>query len=127
MKRSSGILAMTLLAFSFAAPAFAEGTMSDKMGMSESHDMRASKLIGVPVYNDHNEKIGQIDEVILPATGGEVSVVLSVGSFTGGTKMVKIPFSHVTMNGGHEMMTGDGGKKAIMAMPNYEYMGGGGG
>jgi sporulation protein YlmC with PRC-barrel domain len=120
MKRSSSILAVALLAFTAAVPTLAHAADF----MTSGHDMRATKMVGVPVYNDHNEQIGQIDEVLLPANGGEVSLVLSVGSFTGGSKMVKVPLSHITTGGAHAMMTGDGSKTAMMAMPSYNYVGG---
>jgi sporulation protein YlmC with PRC-barrel domain len=120
MKRSRSILAVALLAFTAAVPAMAQTYDF----MTGTHDMRASKMVGTPIYNDHNEKIGQVDDVLLPSNGGEVSLVLSVGSFTGGSKMVKIPLSHVTMTGQHPMMTGDGSKTAMMAMPSYSYVGG---
>jgi sporulation protein YlmC with PRC-barrel domain len=44
---------------------------------------RASKLVGVNVYNDANEKIGDINEVILDKSGKVENVVLGVGGFLG--------------------------------------------
>ena len=50
--------------------------------MTGDHNMRASKVIGMPVYNEHGDKIGVIDDITLPASGGEVSAVLSVGGLS---------------------------------------------
>jgi len=44
---------------------------------------RASRLIGSDVYNDKNEKVGKIDDLIL-APDGKLSVaVVNVGGFLG--------------------------------------------
>ncbi len=44
---------------------------------------RASKLVGVNVYNEANEKIGDIGDVILDKSGKVENVVLGVGGFLG--------------------------------------------
>jgi sporulation protein YlmC with PRC-barrel domain len=44
-------------------------------------EWRASKLVGVNVYNDANEKIGDINDVILDKSGKVENVVLGVGGF----------------------------------------------
>jgi sporulation protein YlmC with PRC-barrel domain len=44
---------------------------------------RASKLVGVNVYNDANEKIGDINDVILDKAGKVENVILGVGGFLG--------------------------------------------
>ena len=46
-------------------------------------EWRASKLVGVNVYNDVNEKIGDINDVILDKSGKVENVVLGVGGFLG--------------------------------------------
>ena len=44
---------------------------------------RASKLIGLNVYNDQNEKLGDISEILLDKSGKIDGVVLGVGGFLG--------------------------------------------
>jgi sporulation protein YlmC with PRC-barrel domain len=44
---------------------------------------RASKLVGVNVYNDASEKIGDINDVILDKAGKVENVILGVGGFLG--------------------------------------------
>jgi sporulation protein YlmC with PRC-barrel domain len=46
-------------------------------------EWRASKLVGVDVYNEANEKIGDINEVILDKSGKSANVILGVGGFLG--------------------------------------------
>jgi sporulation protein YlmC with PRC-barrel domain len=55
---------------------------------------RASKLVGVNVYNQNNDKIGDIREVIVDKTGKADAVVIGVGGFLGiGQKDVAVAFS----------------------------------
>jgi sporulation protein YlmC with PRC-barrel domain len=44
---------------------------------------RASKLMGLDVYNDSNEKLGDISEILLDKTGKVNAVVIGVGGFLG--------------------------------------------
>jgi hypothetical protein len=44
---------------------------------------RASKVIGVTVYNGANDKIGQITDLIMDREGQVKEVVISVGGFDG--------------------------------------------
>src|SRR3712207_6652500 len=50
--------------------------------MSPEH-MRASKLMGVDVYGSDNQKIGDIDELILDRQGKIHGIVVGVGGFLG--------------------------------------------
>jgi sporulation protein YlmC with PRC-barrel domain len=57
---------------------------------------RASKLRGLDVYNNSNEKIGDIREVLLDQSGKAEAVVIGVGGFLGiGERDVALPFSEV--------------------------------
>ncbi|HEV7601839.1 MAG TPA: PRC-barrel domain-containing protein [Bradyrhizobium sp.] len=56
-------------------------------------EWRASKLAGVNVYNEANEKIGDINDVILDKSGKASNVILGVGGFLGmGEHLVAVPF-----------------------------------
>lgn len=56
-------------------------------------DWRASKLKGVNVYNNANEKIGDINEVLIDSSGKIDGVVIGVGGFLGmGEHDVAVPF-----------------------------------
>ena len=57
---------------------------------------RASKLVGLNVYNSTNEKIGDINELITDSSGKIDIVVIGAGGFLGmGEHNVGIPFSQV--------------------------------
>lgn len=61
-----------------------KATTADRAGtMHKEGDWRASKLVGVNVYNNANEKIGDISDVILDKSGKVENVVLGVGGFLG--------------------------------------------
>ncbi|WP_338830616.1 PRC-barrel domain-containing protein [Bradyrhizobium sp. 27S5] len=56
-------------------------------------EWRASKLAGVNVYNEANEKIGDINEVILDRSGKVANVILGVGGVLGlGEHYVAVTF-----------------------------------
>lgn len=44
---------------------------------------RASKLMGLDVYNESNEKLGDISEILLDKSGKVNAVVIGVGGFLG--------------------------------------------
>jgi sporulation protein YlmC with PRC-barrel domain len=57
---------------------------------------RASKLEGMDVYNNGNEKIGDISELILDQAGRVEAVVIGVGGFLGlGEHNVAVPFEQI--------------------------------
>ena len=51
--------------------------------VSAAGQWRASKLVGVNIYNEQNDKIGQVDDVIVDSSGKVDGVVVSVGGFLG--------------------------------------------
>ena len=65
-----------------AAPAAtAPAARSEKMMLK--NNWRASKLMGLDVYNEANEKLGDINELILDKNGKVNAVVIGVGGFLG--------------------------------------------
>src|SRR6476660_2939180 len=73
-----GLLATTML-----IPAFAAADIYP-----------SSKLIGLNVYNDQNEKLGDISEILLDKSGKVDGVVIGVGGFLGmGQHDIKVGMS----------------------------------
>lgn len=61
---------------------------------STSTMWRASKLVGVNVYNDQDEKLGSISEVLIDKSGKVDGVVIGVGGFLGmGQHDIKVELS----------------------------------
>lgn len=57
---------------------------------------RASKLVGLSVYNDANESVGSINELLTDKNGKITAVVIGVGGFLGvGEHLVAVPFEKV--------------------------------
>jgi sporulation protein YlmC with PRC-barrel domain len=68
-------------------------TTTTSSSMHKEGEWRASKLVGVNVYNEANEKIGDINDVILDQSGKVANVILGVGGFLGmGEHYVSVDF-----------------------------------
>jgi sporulation protein YlmC with PRC-barrel domain len=73
-----------------AAPAAAADTTSFK------GNWRTSKLVGMSVYNDNNESLGSINDLLTDKNGDIKGVVLGVGGFLGvGEHLVAIPYDKI--------------------------------
>ena len=73
-------------------------TASDTSATSSSFqgNWRASKMVGLNVYNDNNESVGSINDMLTDKTGSVKAVVIGVGGFLGvGEHLVAIPFEKV--------------------------------
>jgi sporulation protein YlmC with PRC-barrel domain len=69
---------------------------ADATKMHQEGEWRASKLSGVAVYNEANEKIGDINDVILDKSGKATNVILGVGGFLGmGEHYVVVKFDQL--------------------------------
>lgn len=64
-----------------AAPAAKAQPADAKMALKGN--WRASKLMGLNVYNEANEKLGDINELLLDKSGKINAVVIGVGGFLG--------------------------------------------
>ena len=72
------------------APAAASDTSSFK------GDWRASKVAGLSVYNDKNESVGSINDLLMDKSGNIKAVVIGVGGFLGvGEHLVAVAFDKV--------------------------------
>ena len=101
MKSIAAGLAGTAL---FATVAFAQNpaATTDKMPTaatatttttSASGEWRVSKMAGVKVYNDANENIGSINDLLMDKSGAVKIAVIGVGGFLGmGEHLVAVPY-----------------------------------
>ena len=83
-----GLLAAALIstaAYTQKAPSGSSPPAEAKATAAIKHagEWRASKLIGVDVYNSQNEKIGDINEILLTSSGNVAGVVIGAGGFLG--------------------------------------------
>lgn len=102
MKTPTLVVAAALL----ATPAFAQTTNAPAPNAPAATDQtmtkpatgqwRASKLIGVDVYNQQNKKLGEINELIMTSNGQIAGAVIGVGGFLGmGERDVIVPLNQL--------------------------------
>jgi len=92
--------------------------------MQAADEYRTSKLVGSKVYNEANENIGSIEDIVLKADGAMDEVVLSVGGFLGiGDKFVAVPFSdlRIAPDGNSFKVIINGTKETLRAVPDYKF------
>lgn len=81
-----------------AVPSSAPANPGHFMTEEKPDQWRASKLKGLNVYNSNNEKIGDINELIVDRSGKIEAVVIGVGGFLGmGEHDVAVPFSQIML------------------------------
>jgi hypothetical protein len=86
------------------------------------HQVRASKVVGASVYNDQNQSIGSIDDVLMSDADHKAgTAVVSVGGFLGmGAKLVSVPFDQLQIQNDKIVMPG-ATKASLEGMPEYKY------
>ncbi|MCA6112137.1 PRC-barrel domain-containing protein [Bradyrhizobium cenepequi] len=73
-----------------------QATTSTTAPSSFKGTWRASKMAGLNVYNDSNESIGSINDMLMDKSGSIKAVVIGVGGFLGvGEHLVAVPFEKV--------------------------------
>jgi sporulation protein YlmC with PRC-barrel domain len=78
------------------APAPAPATQSSASNTSFHGDWRVSKVVGLNVYNEKNENVGSINDLLMDKSGSIKAAVISVGGFLGmGARLVAVPFDKV--------------------------------
>ena len=99
----AGLVGSALLAtVAFAQqspPATSDKADTAPAAVSESSfqgNWRASKLVGLSVYNDNNESLGSINDLLMDKDGNIKGVVLGVGGFLGvGEHLVAVAFDKI--------------------------------
>jgi len=93
---------------------------------SELRDVAAGwsakrQLLGRPVYNEKNEKIGSVDDLIISPSKALSYAIIGAGGFLGVAKHdVAIPVSQFTETDGKIVLAG-ATKDAIKSLPEFEY------
>ena len=78
------------------SPMKTTGTTAAASDSSYRGDWRASKVVGLNVYNDSNSSIGSINDLLTDKNGNIKAVVIGVGGFLGvGTHLVAVPFDKI--------------------------------
>jgi sporulation protein YlmC with PRC-barrel domain len=64
--------------------------------MSHQGQWRASKVVGLKIYNDSNESLGSVNDLLFDKDGKIAAAVIGVGGFLGvGEHYVAVPFEKI--------------------------------
>jgi sporulation protein YlmC with PRC-barrel domain len=96
--------------------------------LTDEGNVRASKLVGSAVYNDHDEKIGSVDDIILGKGNNADEVIVSVGGILGaGAKLVSVPYAQLrlgdtkTASSDNKVVLPGATKESLKALPEFHY------
>jgi sporulation protein YlmC with PRC-barrel domain len=111
-----------------AASAHAQTAGSQVVGISQEEARLVAvgwsakkNIMGKPVYNDNNERIGTIDDLIISPQKAVSFAIIGVGGFLGvGTHDVAVPMNHIREEGNKLMLPG-ATREALKAMPEFQY------
>ena len=79
------------------------------------------QILGKPVYNDKNEKVGDVDDLIIAPDSASSYAIIGVGGFLGlGERQVAVPANHLKHTEGRIVLPG-ATKEALQAMPSFQY------
>ena len=127
MKRSIALMAgAVVVAASLSGPALSQGTPQTAAIMKVDPQTlatgyRTSKVAGSTVFNEANENVGIIDDLIVTPSEKVPFAVLSVGGFLGmGTKYVVVPYSALQVRDKKMVLPG-ATKESLKALPEFKY------
>jgi sporulation protein YlmC with PRC-barrel domain len=73
-------------------------------------DWRASKVVGLSVYNENNESLGSINDLLMDRSGNIKAAILGVGGFLGlGAHLVAVPLDKIKFVNEPVVYTGTAG------------------
>jgi sporulation protein YlmC with PRC-barrel domain len=126
--RMTALTLAGLVAVGVSGPVYAQVAGSTTMGVTVE-EMKVvalgwsakKKIMGKAVYNDKNEKIGTVDDLIITPDKSVSYAIIGAGGFLGmGKHDVAIPVSQFKEDKGRIVLAG-ATKDALKAMPKFEY------
>ncbi len=82
---------------------------------------RLTKFVGIGVFDEANDPIGTIRDMIILSDESTAFAVVSVGDFLGtGSRYVVVPISALRIYGKRIILRGST-RKSLMALPEYRY------
>mgnify|MGYP003639112512 FL=1 len=89
--------------------------------MNAGYVLSANELIGQDVLDAKDDKIAEIDDLLVAKDGKTVLAILSVGGFVGiGDKLVAVPYEKLTIGANRVTLAGST-EKSLEAMPEFKY------
>jgi sporulation protein YlmC with PRC-barrel domain len=101
-----------------------------KIGATEQQTRTAEKgwsakknFLDQAVYNDNNDKIGSVDDLVMVGNRSEAYAVIGVGGFIGaGKRDVVVPADQLRHEGDKLILSG-ATKDSLKALPEFKYTG----
>lgn len=132
MIKSTNLAGILLLALGLnSAPALSQGapqvvTKVDITSIQTAY--RSSKVIGSSVYNEQNETVGKIDDLLISSDGKTPFAVLSVGGFLGmGDRLIVVPTGNLRVafdkdkSDNNKIVLPGATKEQLKGLPEYTY------
>jgi sporulation protein YlmC with PRC-barrel domain len=131
MKRTFFLLVVvvaSVLPFCTPAPVRAQVAGSTKLGVQATEMATVAtgwsakkQILGKTVYNEQNQKVGTIDDLIVAPDKTVSFAIVGAGGFAGvGKHDVAIPMNQLSEKNGRIILPG-ATKEAIKALPKFEY------
>jgi hypothetical protein len=114
------------LAAPIIAPAQVAGSTVIGVAVSEMREVTLGwsvkrQVLGQPVFNEKNERIGMVDDIIVSSGKAVSYAIIGAGGFLGVERHdVVIPVSQIKLDNGKFVLPG-ASKEAIKAMPPFQY------
>ena len=112
-----------------AVGAYAQTSTTHNLGVSQQ-ELRAAErgwsakkdIMGKAVYNDNNDKIGDVDDIVFAHNkSGQSFAVIGVGGFLGmGEHDVAVPITHLKYENDKFILPG-ATKDSLKTMPEFKY------
>ena len=99
-------------------------TMAVKFVTVKPADVMSSKLVGIDIYNNQNEKLGEIDDLVIENGKTLTGLVVGVGGFIGiGESYVVLDPSTVVLNQKDDTWRAfiDTNKETLKNAPKFKY------
>jgi sporulation protein YlmC with PRC-barrel domain len=97
------------------------GASQEEMNLVALGWSAKKKILGKAVYNEKNEKIGTVDDIIIAPDRGVSFAIIGVGGFLGiGKHDVAIPINQIREEKDRLILPG-ATKEALKALPEFQY------
>jgi sporulation protein YlmC with PRC-barrel domain len=122
------VVALVLLIFVPSGYAAAQVAGSTRLGVAVEETKTVAlgwsakkQILGQAVYNEQNQRVGTIDDLIIAPDTAVSFVIVGAGGFVGlGRHDIAVPVTQLSQKDGKFILPG-ATKDAIKALPKFEY------
>lgn len=88
--------------------------------LADNGDVRMSKLIGTNVYDQQDQKLGSVDDVLM-GSNGQPAVIISAKGKLVEVPWTKLTFGNTQVNKDNKVLMPDTTEQAMQQMPPFKY------